>query len=204
MAVWAGSPADQAVFLARRTRFWHNFLQLDQYQIKASNMKRLFVASLITITAASALAIGARLRMPEAVAEATLIVRVKILDTRELPPPPGISKDDTQAIYDRELSRAKILDTAKGGKKDEVIEVEHNNGLDCPNVIYSPGEDCIVFLRKLPSGHYKTMNTYLGYFPVGENGLVDFCYLFPDKAKLTKDANPDDIMAELRRLAQKK
>jgi hypothetical protein len=71
-------------------------------------------------------------------------------------------------------------------------------------VIYVPDEDCILFLHKLPNGHYVTMNTYLGYFPVGENGLVAFCYLFPDQPKLTKNAKPEEIVAELRKLAQKK
>jgi hypothetical protein len=167
-------------------------------------MKTLFLILIGICVATSAEAIGKRLSMPDDVTNATLIVRVKILGSRELPPPPGVKKDDWEAIYYRELSRAKVTDCAKGGRKGEVLEIEHNNGLECPNIVYCEGWDCIVFLRKLPNGHYETMNTYCGCFPVGENGLVDSCYLFPQGSKLAKNADPAAIIAQLRNIAEKK
>ena len=56
----------------------------------------------------------------------------------------------------------KIIEGIKGCKTGDTVLLEYDNGLGCPNVLYSTGERCLVFACLMTNGHYHTFNTYYG------------------------------------------
>lgn len=148
-----------------------------------------------------ALGMAMGLNLPQALQQADVIARIKILDSPESAPATGQPSPTKTNAYQR-LARAEILDSAKGMKAGSIILIEHDNGFACPNIIYSKGDDCIVFARKLKNGHYETMNTYAGCFRIEKGVVADF-YLFSEQPQLATNAKPEDILSELRRLLKK-
>ena len=152
--------------------------------------RRLILCSFALLLPALAFAMAAGLDLTTALRDADLIARIKVVSTK--PAPAG-------SRY-KQLALATITEGIKGPKGGDTIQLLSDNGFICPNVLYQANDDCIIFARRTPEGHYETMNTYAGQFRV-RDGIVDGCYLFYDTApELDKKVKPEAIISALRRL----
>lgn len=93
--------------------------------------------------------------LPEKVAESDLIARVTIASTQNLEGVKG-GRD-----Y-RSLAKVKVTGAIKGSSVGQVVDLEYDNGLACPNVRYSEKDDCLIFAVKMDNGRYHTFNAYFG------------------------------------------
>jgi hypothetical protein len=152
-------------------------------------MKTLFVSVFFLLSATPvAFPKASGLDLDTALRDADLIARIKVISVAPAPAHSGFNH----------IAHATVMDVAKGSKQGETIEIFSDNGLVCPNVIYSVGDDCIVFARRTKSGHFETMNTYLGKFRI-ENGSTEF-YLLPRfDPKLNQHDTPKQIQADFKR-----
>lgn len=69
------------------------------------------------------------------------------------------------------IATAQVIETIKGRVDGASFQLDFDNGLTCPNITYERGERCLVFLSKLPTGHFVTYNSYYGAYAV-TNGIV--------------------------------
>jgi len=92
------------------------------------------------------------LPLRERAAQSQVIARVLILETPATDPPG----------YFRHTARAKVILPIKGVVQDQIITLDFDTGLKCPNIIYSKGEDCLVFLTRQRNGRLITLNDYYG------------------------------------------
>ena len=119
---------------------------------------------------------------------ADLIARVRIDDDLEVIPTPQYGRDYTaEGIVSadvvkaatsakpseyRKLATASIIQTFKGGKAGEKIQIRHTNDLVCPNIHYKKGGQYLVFLTREPdSSAYVTMSTYNGQFLIEDDQI---------------------------------
>lgn len=104
--------------------------------------------------------------LPQKVAQSDLIARVQITSTRK-----NVGEDVGQSAY-RSIASARIVHSFKGLGKGQPIELEYDNGAVCPNVLYKPGEECLVFLVRNKNGRYSTFNSYYGKYLVKEEAVL--------------------------------
>jgi len=120
------------------------------------NQMVLFVSLLCLFSAPFAFGLAAYIPLPQKVADSDLIARVTILSTHRL----------QRSERYKSLAKAKVVEAIKGSRVGEIIQLEYDNGLVCPNVHYSKNEDVIIFAVKMDNGHYYTYNTYNGKYKV--------------------------------------
>ena len=104
---------------------------------------------------------AARVELSQKCRASDLIAVIEITTTK----PGGASKPYL------EVAMAKLVESIKGQVDGTTFLLDYNNGLGCPNVGYAPGDRCLIFATKLPTGHWETYNTYFGKFMI-TNGLV--------------------------------
>lgn len=115
---------------------------------------RLFPAVALGLLAAAAFAKAAYIPLKEKVTAAERIARVQVVSTRA----------NEQGRPYRSVATVRVLQPIKGSGGRRAFEIEFDNGLGCPNVLYSPGEDCLVFVTRTENGRYQTFNTYFGKY----------------------------------------
>ena len=120
--------------------------------------RMILVVALVLVSASAAFGKAAFIPLPKKAAESDLIARVRILSTRKLQG----SKD-----Y-RSIARVKVARVIKGLGFGRKFDLEFDNGLGCPNVHYSKGDDCLIFAVRMANGHYQTYNAYYGKIDVKE------------------------------------
>lgn len=109
--------------------------------------------ALATISITSVLlAKAARVSLSEMCKASDLIAVIEITATH---------RDDASKPY-LEVATARVIETMKGRVDGATFQLDYNNGLACPNVIYARGDRCLIFATKLPTGHLATYNTYFG------------------------------------------
>jgi len=74
------------------------------------------------------------------------------------------------------VATAKVVEIIKGRIDDATFGLDYDDGLECPSVEYAPGERCLIFATRLPSGHFATYNSYYGKFIVINDTVVDWEY----------------------------
>jgi hypothetical protein len=148
----------------------------------------LCVVLLVLTGARPALAKAAYVPMDEKVAACDLIAQVRVGSIRW--------KGFPSLSRYRFVARARVIRAYKGEPGRE-IEIEFDNGYVCPNVYYTPGEECVAFLAREPGGRYSTFNTYYGKYPVNGNTLAEMKpYLAPGRleaAELLADNPPQPL-----------
>ena len=153
---------------------------------------RLILCLLAILLPTDAFAMSRGLDLDSALRDADLIARIKVISVAQAPSDSGY----------KQLAQATVTESIKGLKAGTVIELLSDNGFTCPNVLYQANDDCIIFARRTPKGHFETMNTYAGQFRIRDGLVVDF-YLLPayDSAydSTRKAAKPETIIALLRR-----
>ena len=148
-------------------------------------VNRLLPAAAFVLVAAAAFAKAAYIPLKEKASAADRIARVQVLSTRA---------NDPQRPY-RRVATVRILQSIKGPEGRGEFEIEFDNGLGCPNVLYAPGEDCLVFATRRKNGRYETFNTYFGKYLV-KNGTV----LGWTEAPRADEPTPlADVMAQIRK-----
>lgn len=126
------------------------------------------------------------LSLPEAIAEADIIARIRVDDDVSLVPlkvtrtPDGkvqMSRTLTEFQEYLNLATVTIVQSFKGDLREgSEIKLLHTTCF-CPSVIYEKGREYVVFLRKrTDSDRYETMNYYAGQFPI-EGDKVTVFYL---------------------------
>lgn len=127
--------------------------------------------------------------LPVKVADCDLIANVEILSI-------------TQVVWRalkpgecRSRAEVKVVKAIKGLKVGDIYTLEFDNGYICPNVTYRKGEECLVFNRKLPGGHYETYNTYFGKYFVKNNKVQGW--------KQGSTTPLDEVVTEITNLMQK-
>jgi len=71
------------------------------------------------------------------------------------------------------IATARVIETIKGRVEGASLQLDFDNGLTCPNITYERGERCLVFLTKLPTGHFATYNTYFGAYAVTNDIVIN-------------------------------
>ncbi len=112
----------------------------------------LYVSLLCLFSAPFAFGLAAYIPLPQKVAESDLIARVTILSTQKL--------KSTKRF--RSIAKVMVTEAIKGVSVGQIFDLEYDNGLVCPNVLYSKNEDILIFGVKMDNGHYYTYNTYNG------------------------------------------
>jgi hypothetical protein len=74
----------------------------------------------------------------------------------------------------QKIATARVIETIKGRIDGTSFQLDFDNGLACPNITYERGERCLVFLTKLPTGHFATYNTYFGAFAVTNDTVINW------------------------------
>jgi hypothetical protein len=74
----------------------------------------------------------------------------------------------------RKIATARVIETIKGRVDGASLQLDFDNGLTCPNITYERGERCLVFLTKLPTGHFATYNTYFGAYAVSNEIVINW------------------------------
>ncbi len=100
--------------------------------------------------------------MGRKVAKSNLIARIKVL---------SISKAASKGQY-KNIAKVRIIQSIKGESKSQILNLDFDNGLGCPNVLYAKGDDCLIFATRLKNGHYGTYNTYYGKFDIQRNKIA--------------------------------
>ena len=121
---------------------------------KAAN--RFLSALALGLLAAAAFAKAAYIPLKEKVTAADRIARVRVVSTRA---------NDRGRPY-RSVATVRVLQPIKGPEERRAFEIEFDNGLGCPNVLYEAGEECLVFATRTQNGRYQTFNTYFGKYLV--------------------------------------
>jgi len=144
------------------------------------------IALLVVMNRGVALAMARKIDLPTKVVSCELIARVKVSSTK-------ICASKTNAGLHR-VAQCRVLESVKGLKKGVQFELEFDNGAACPNVLYKPGDDCIIFARLLANGRYSTYNTYFGKFTVQDGVVLGW------QRHSKKGINPklDKVLAEIR------
>ena len=122
----------------------------------ASKAIRISVTLIVAATAPSAFAKDGRVLFDQKVLRSDLIAVAEIT---------SVASQGTNLQRGREyrsLANLKIIEGIKGSKTGDTVLLEYDNGLGCPNVLYSTGERCLVFACLMINGHYHTFNTYYG------------------------------------------
>ena len=138
--------------------------------------------------APAALPLAVWLDLETALRDADLIARVRVISVSPAPADSGF----------KHIARVTVIDTAKGSKLGESVDLLSDNGLTCPNVLYAVGDDCIVFAKRRKNGHFETMNAYAGQFRV-ENGSAEFYLPSRLSPPLWEHGSTEQILAELKR-----
>ncbi|HEY0074958.1 MAG TPA: hypothetical protein VGB77_12715 [Abditibacteriaceae bacterium] len=120
------------------------------------------VAAALLFSFRQAFAKAALVPLPEKIAQSDLIARVEVL---------SISKNEPKSRY-QSIAKIKIIQTIKGESNGKILNLEFDNGLGCPNVLYAKGEDCLIFAALLKNGHYHTYNTYYGKFEIKKDKIA--------------------------------
>lgn len=119
-----------------------------------------------------------------------LIARVVILSVREA---------NTGGPYKR-IAKAKVVDSVNEACDGAVFELEYDTGFACPNVVYWPGEDVLLFARQLPNGNYETVCVDAGKMAI-ENERINK-WPFPMSVRFSRAVA--EIKRELRRIRGRK
>ena len=72
----------------------------------------------------------------------------------------------------RKIATGRIVESIKGKVEAKTFQLDFDNGLTCPNVLYQRGQRCIVFLKKHTSGHFSTYNSYFGAYSISTNTVL--------------------------------
>ncbi len=101
--------------------------------------------------------------LPERVAHSDLIARVQVISIRPLP---GAHTSPSDPLPYRSIARVRINQAIKGAVQNSEIDLEFDNGLGCPNVLYYRLEDCLLFANRLKNGHYVTFDFMYGSYGI--------------------------------------
>jgi hypothetical protein len=107
---------------------------------------------------------AAQVSLPKKCKESDLIAVIEITKTEI----GGASKP-----YQK-IATARVIETIKGRVDGASFQLDFDNGLTCPNITYEHGERCLVFLTKLPTGHFATYNTYFGAYAVTNDIVINW------------------------------
>jgi hypothetical protein len=105
----------------------------------ASKAIRISVTLILAATAPSAFAKDGRVLFDQKVLRSDLTAVAEIT---------SVASQGTNFQRGREyrsLANLKIIEGIKGCKTGDTVLLEYDNGLGCPNVLYSTGERCLVF-----------------------------------------------------------
>jgi len=122
----------------------------------------------IAITAATVALTGvlfakaAHIPLPQKCKESDLIAVIEIAKSQV----GGASKPF------QKIATARLVETIKGRIDGTSFQLDFDNGLACPNVTYERSERCLVFLTKLPTGHFATYNSYFGAYTVHNDTVI--------------------------------
>ena len=84
------------------------------------------------------------------------------------------------------IATARVLETMKGRVAGASFQLDFDNGLACPNITYERGERCLVFLTKLPTGHFATYNTYFGAYAVTNDTVINWEFVADTKLDVVR------------------
>lgn len=85
----------------------------------------------------------------------------------------GTQRDGASKPY-LEVATVRVIETVKGHVDGTTFQLDYNNGLGCPNVLYARGDRCLIFATKLPTGHLATYNTYFGKYLVTNDMVLNW------------------------------
>ena len=121
----------------------------------------------------------------ELIKPAEVVARVTLISVRETGAKEGYSK----------VAYARVTDPIKG-LEGGAFELENDAAnVACPNVIYTEGEDVLLFAKKMPNGRYETLYADAGKFLI-EDGAVS-------KQPFRKGQTYDSARAEIKREMRK-
>jgi hypothetical protein len=155
-------------------------------------MKPLLVLMFFIASVVSLPAMGVALTLNYALQNADAIVHCRIDEVGPLADAAPYSK----------IARATVVSSSKGPVKGELLTLVFDNGLGCPNVTYTKGEEVVVFAKKNADGAYETMNLYCGRFEVVD-GVVKSFYLFSGFPPKSEDFSVEDVLTRIREEIQK-
>lgn len=142
------------------------------------------------------------LSLEQALKEGSFIGRVKVLECGPLsgkqPDNSPSEKQEGDVGRYSKWAKAEVIEAARGAKPGDIVLIEYDTGLTCPNIIYSPGDDRLIVAGKQKDGHLATLNTHAGSWDVQNGKITDFHLFATHKPELAKDSTPARILAEFR------
>ena len=115
----------------------------------------------VVITIALALAAGSAhariipLPLGERVAAADAVAVVRVCSTRQ---------NNREGRFQR-VACAQVIRLIKGEQRP-AFEIEFISDFKCETVVYAPGDEAIVFLRRREGGRWETLQGTYGHFPI--------------------------------------
>ena len=119
---------------------------------------------------------AARIPLPQKCKESDLIAVVEIAKTET----GGGSKPYLK------IATAQVIETIKGRADGTNFRLDFDNGLLCPNITYERGERYLVFLYKLPTGHFATYNSYFGAYTVTNDTVINWEFAADTKLEVVR------------------
>ncbi|HSI10312.1 MAG: hypothetical protein ACAH89_03050 [Rariglobus sp.] len=144
-------------------------------------MRTLLLTLLICCPSVTGFGLGAALNEKTVREKSDIIAHVTIIATSPVATKPSAPSEATGPKLDSfsSVATARVLSPVKGCKEGDSLRLAFDNGFGCPNVSYTPNEECLVFLQKGPDGVYTTMNLYCGRFTVKAGQVSDFYLMHP-------------------------
>ncbi len=84
------------------------------------------------------------------------------------------------------IATARVIEIIKGRVEGASFQLDFDNGFACPNITYQRGERCLVFLTRLPTGHFATYNTYFGAYTVTNDIVINWDFQADTKLEVVR------------------
>jgi hypothetical protein len=97
------------------------------------------------------------LSLKDLVTQSTIVARVHVVSVRRNPQVMNQKYWWQRRLLAR-VATVRVVDPFKGAPKGAQIQIAYDNGAGCPNVLYTVGDDCLVFLHGYKDRTYQTLN----------------------------------------------
>ncbi|MBC8041089.1 MAG: hypothetical protein H7Y06_11135 [Opitutaceae bacterium] len=162
-------------------------------------MRTLLLALMICCPSLTGFGMGVGLNEKAAREKSDIIAHVTIVATSPVATKPSAPTEAAGPKLDSfsRVATARVITPVKGCKEGDTLRLAFDNGYGCPNVSYTPNEECLVFLQKGPDDVYTTMNLYCGRFTVNA-GQVSHFYLMHPRGQAPQTLPLTTVLAWLR------
>ncbi len=154
-------------------------------------MKSVLLLLCSLVLASPAFAIVEKLDLDSAVHKADLVARIKVISAAPAPKGSGYAM----------VATVSVTASANGPATGAFVGLLSDNGLVCPNVRYSPGDDCIVLATRRRDGNYETMSAYGGQFRIKDGTVPYYAFHRYSNIRLSVHGTDAEIAKEFARTA---